>query len=125
MIKGVGIDLMDMSRIADDIPSDDAFIRKTFTEAERTEMSAWPDRHEYICSRFSVKEAVFKSLGRDGDDFSMTDIEILADDLGRPVATLTGTTADLASAAGISNVLVSISFDGNLVTSLAIADGTT
>lgn len=123
MIKGVGIDLMDMNRVSRETPSDDAFVRKVFTEAERVELSLHPDSHEYLCSRFSMKEAVYKSLGRDGDDFVMTDIEILADDTGRPVAKLLGRSLELAREAGISNVLVSVSFDGNLVTSVAVADG--
>lgn len=124
MIKGVGIDLMNMDRVPGDMSLDDAFIHRVFTEAERAELASHADMHEYVCSRFSMKEAVFKALGRNGDDFSMSDIEILADGIGRPMVTLLGTTAELAKVAGISSVLVSISFDGNLVTSLAVADGT-
>lgn len=123
MIKGVGIDLMNMDRIPREMSPDDAFIRKVFTKAERIELSASSDQHEFICSRFSMKEAVFKSLGRDADDFSMTDIEILEDAIGRPTVSLLGKTAELAQVAGISRVLVSISYDGNLVSSLAVADG--
>lgn len=124
MIKGVGIDLMNMDRIAGGMPPDDAFIRRVFTEAERIELATHADPHEYVCSRFSAKEAVFKSLGRDPDDFSMADIEILANGIGMPMVELRGKTASLARAVGISRVHVSISFDGNLVTSLAVADGT-
>lgn len=124
MIRGVGIDLMNMDRISRDMPSDDAFIRRVFTEAERKELASHADPNEYICSRFSTKESVFKCLGADADDFSMTDIEILVDGFGKPVAALHGKVAARAQVSGVSQVLVSISFDGNLVTSVAIADGT-
>lgn len=123
MIKGVGIDLMSMDRISRDMPLDDAFIRRAFTGKEREELASCDDPHEFICSRFSTKEAVFKSLGRDGDDFRMTDVEILEDPTGAPRVELCGVTAEMARSAGIFNVLVSISYDGNLVISVAVADG--
>lgn len=123
MIRGVGIDLMDMRRISSDMSPDDAFVRRVLTPSEREEQSVHGNPHEYLCSRFSMKEAVFKALGQEGDDFSMTDIEILADEIGRPIATLLGKAAQRAHVAGICNVLVSISYDDNLVTSIAVADG--
>ena len=124
MIRGVGIDLMDMGRIPSDMSPDDAFVRRILTPSERAEQRTHGNSHEYLCSRFSMKEAVFKALGQDGDDFSMTDIEILADGIGRPVARLLGKAAQRAQAAGIRDVLVSISYDDNLVTPVAVADGT-
>lgn len=123
MIRGVGIDLMDMRRIPSDMPPDDAFVRRVLTPLEREEQDTHGYPHEYLCSRFSMKEAVFKALGQESDDFSMTDIEILADEIGRPIAKLLGKAAQRAQVAGICNVLVSISYDDNLVTSIAVADG--
>lgn len=124
MIKGVGIDLMNMDRISEDISLDDAFIRKTFTEAELDELKSRKDRHTYLCTRFSMKEAIFKTLGRDGDSFAMTDIEVLCDELGRPTVKLLGKSKELAEKSGISEIFVSVSYDGNLVTSFAVAQGT-
>lgn len=123
MVKGVGIDLMDMRRISRDMPLDDAFIRHVFSDAERDSIVSSECAHRHICSRFSAKEAVFKSLGREGDGFSMAEVEILIDEIGRPIVNLTGLTAELAQAAGIADIFVSISFDGGFVTSVAVADG--
>ena len=123
MVKGVGIDLMDMHRISSELSMDDSFIRKTFTEAERAELYSRIDTHEYLCTRFSLKEAVFKSLDCDGDWFQMTDIEILTNSFGKPCVHLHGDAKAYANRASIETVHVSLTYDDNFVASVAVADG--
>jgi len=77
-----------------------------------------------LSGRFAVKEAVMKCLGtgwRGGIEW--TDIETLADPLGRPLCTLRGKTAELARTLGIGQVQVSISHAGEyaLATALGLA----
>lgn len=60
MIKGIGIDTVEISRIAKSltIPS---FLTSTFTPGEIANQHG--NREEYYATRFACKEAVFKALG--------------------------------------------------------------
>lgn len=72
-------------------PSKDKFASRILTEQE---YAAWirlqPRRAlEYICGRFAAKEAIVKALGCGiGATVGFKDIEVLPDERGKPVSTL-------------------------------------
>ena len=74
-----------------------------------------------LSGRFAAKEAILKTLGTGWrGDLRWTDIEILADELGKPVVTLHGATARLAESLGIRQILLSISHTDEHATASAI-----
>ena len=121
MIAGVGVDFMRIDRIAADLPMDDPFVRRGFTQAERTELEARSDKRVFLASRFAAKEAVFKSLNVSGNAIPLQDVEIMKDDKGKPVVHLFGAAAQAAARQGIESVLVSLSYEKEYVLAFAVA----
>jgi holo-[acyl-carrier protein] synthase len=103
----VGVDLIDNVRIARAIERHgEQFYNRFLTLAERAYCG---DRIERIAARIAAKEAVAKALGTGIGDVSWRDIEILADDRGRPILVLYGAGARLAEALGIIDWDISLS----------------
>lgn len=70
---------------------------------------------DFLAGRFAAKESVSKSLGLGiGRGYSFTDIEILSDNLGKPVVYLRGS---------LSNIEVSISHSRDNAMAVSIRKG--
>ncbi|WP_409273158.1 holo-ACP synthase [Neobacillus sp. SCS-31] len=93
MIKGIGIDLIEIGRIRELIEKQVRFPDRILTGREKEEYSLLPDgrRAEYLAGRFAAKEAFAKALGTGiGTSLSFQDIEITKDALGKPYFALPG-----------------------------------
>ena len=75
MIVGIGNDIIEIERIEKAI-SKEGFKNKIYTQRE--------NRTETYAGTFSAKEAISKAIGTGVREFSLTDLEILNDDLGKP-----------------------------------------
>ena len=123
-VVGHGIDLVEIGRISRMLDEHEArFVERCFTARELQHADAAPrKRLERLAGRFAAKEAILKALGtgwRDG--IAWTDMEILPDTLGRPVLTLSGQAASIASRKNIGDWNISISHTGTLAIASAIA----
>ncbi len=108
MIVGIGLDLIETARMEKSIKSD-AFLRKIFTRQEVAYCSGKPHPAQSFAARFAAKEAFLKALGtgwRNGIGFS--EIEILPDELGKPVVKLTGKAQDVTASRGVIQIFVSL-----------------
>ena len=124
MIVGVGVDLLRRDRLASALLLDDsAFVRKTYTAAERVEAASQPVPADYFISRFCAKEAVFKALGADPQHARLSDIEILRSSCGQLIVTLHGELGRQASERGIARVHLSLTYETDHVLSFAVAEG--
>lgn len=83
---GIGNDIIEINRIEKAIKKIN-FITKVFTENEIKLFEIKGNRAEFFAGRFAAKEAVSKALGTGFREFSLTDIEILNDSLGKPYVT--------------------------------------
>lgn len=88
-ILGLGNDIVEISRIERAILKK-GFLEKVFTEKEIELMKSKGNRVESYAGRFSAKEAISKAFGTGVRGFKLTDIEILNDDLGKPIVSLKG-----------------------------------
>ncbi|EEB09746.1 fatty acid synthase alpha subunit Lsd1 [Schizosaccharomyces japonicus yFS275] len=115
---------VDVELIAAINVSNDTFLERNFTEAERSYCSSTPNPQASYAGRWSAKEAVFKSLGVKGQGAgaSLKDIEIVASESGAPTVQLHGAAKEAADNAGVKNVSVSISHDDIQSVSVAIAE---
>ena len=120
MIQGVGTDLCQIERIACALENP-RFIERIYTAAERKRLeNLCPERrHERAAGIFAAKEAVAKALGTGFTGFSFADVEILADERGKPVVQLYRGAAQIASGAAIH---LSISHDNGMALAFAIAE---
>ena len=80
---GIGNDIIEINRIEKAIKKAN-FITKVFTENEIKLFEIKSNRAEFFAGRFAGKEAVSKALGTGFREFSLTDIEILNNELGKP-----------------------------------------
>ena len=83
MIVGIGNDIIEIERIEKAI-SKESFKIKIYTQRELENIEKRGDRVETNAGIFSAKEAISKAIGTGVREFSLTDLEILNDDLGKP-----------------------------------------
>ncbi|HCE31910.1 holo-ACP synthase [Fusobacterium sp.] len=83
MIVGIGNDIIEIERIEKAI-SKESFKNKIYTQRELKNIQKRGNRTETYAGIFSAKEAISKAIGTGVREFSLTDLEILNDDLGKP-----------------------------------------
>lgn len=118
MIRGIGLDLCGIGRIAGAIEKE-RFLRRVYTERERSRILAASGtrRGELAAGLFAAKEAVAKALGTGFNGFGPADIEITPDPGGCPTCTLYHRAAELL---GDGRVWVSITHDSGMAAATAI-----
>ncbi|OIH96242.1 holo-ACP synthase [Curtobacterium sp. MCBA15_001] len=95
------------------------YLSRLFTPRERADTGDDPER---LAARFAGKEAVVKLLRPSrSDPVPLHDVAIVLDEHGAPVVELTGTAAELAAAAGIEDIAVSLSHERGLALASAVA----
>lgn len=87
-IYGIGTDIIEISRIREAINRTSSFKRKVYTEKEIEYIEKKKEPYASYAGRFAAKEAVSKALGTGVRGFSLSDVEILNDELGKPTVTL-------------------------------------
>ena len=112
MIKGIGIDLVDKSRIKD-IRSKHGirFENKILSLKELEELSERNDSKKisYLSNNFACKEACSKVLGKGfSNGVQFKDIEVLRNSSGGPFINLHGEASAMANDLEINNIHVSI-----------------
>ncbi|MFM9328209.1 holo-ACP synthase [Paenibacillus mesotrionivorans] len=92
MIRGIGMDLVEISRVQSFMEgqSGDRFVSRVLTAGEQMLVSERKNRAaEFVAGRFAAKEAVVKALGTGiGATVGLHDIEVLPDPSGKPVVNL-------------------------------------
>ena len=83
MIVGIGNDIIEIKRIEKAI-SKEGFKNKIYTQRELENIKKRGNRAETYAGVFSAKEAISKAIGTGVREFSLTNLEILNDDLGKP-----------------------------------------
>ncbi len=86
MIYGIGNDLLEISRMEKSMESE-RFMAFSFSAAERTLFS---DKPVKLAGCFAAKEALSKALGTGVRGFSLDEISVLRDELGKPYFVFTG-----------------------------------
>ena len=111
VIYGIGIDIIEVSRIEKQISSERKRFREIlFSENEIKYCDDKKSKAQNYAARFAAKEAFLKAIGtglRDG--LNWKNIEILNDELGKPEIVLHGKAKKIIKENGISNINVSLS----------------
>ena len=109
MIIGIGIDIIEISRIKDAIIRQ-SFVQRVFTVGEQQYCeSRGVQKAASYAARFAGKEAVMKAFGTGLAGGTLQDIEILLNDKGCPHVQLSGQFATLAKEMGVSAIHISLS----------------
>ena len=109
MIIGLGMDLVELSRIESSISKyENRFLERILSTEE---LNTLPEKQKltYTAGRFAAKEACVKALGTGfSDGVSFQDITITNNNAGAPQLSLTGKAAEIASALGVKNIHITI-----------------
>jgi len=109
MITGLGIDIVEVERIAEKIAKDNGFRELVFSANEIAYCESKTHKYEHYAARFAAKEAFFKALGTgwpEGTAFN--EVEIVNDEQGKPEIKLLGLTHTTIGALGNFNIMVSL-----------------
>lgn len=116
MIRGVGIDVVDIARFVDTLTRTPALAGRLFTAAELALPAA------SLAARFAAKEALAKSLGAP-EGLRWHDVEIPASLGLPPQVRVRGTVAAAAHALAVARFELSLSHDAGIASAIVIACG--
>ena len=121
MIVGIGNDITECARIGAVLEKHgQVFLDHLLTEREQ---AAGGGRLEYYAGRWAAKEAIAKALGCGiGARCSFTDIEILNDESGKPLASLSGAAQRTAAELNVGRIHLSISHEKNYAAAVAVLE---
>ena len=123
MIKGTGIDIVEISRIQKSL-NNKKFINRIFTQQEQAYCNSRNIlRASSYAARFAAKEAVVKAFGTGMRGGSWQDIEVVVDDRGAPHIKLHGYFAYSATKRKIYNIFLSLSHSKEYAIAQAILEG--
>ncbi|MDO5291644.1 MAG: holo-ACP synthase [bacterium] len=104
MIIGIGMDMIENERVLKALQNPH-FIERYFSAKEQELIQH--DKGK-AAGNYAVKESVAKSFGTGFRHFSLCDIEVLRDELGKPYVNLFGEAKRIADELGIDVIHVSI-----------------
>jgi len=114
-----GIDAIEPARIAALIARrGERFLGRVFTPAER---AICRERPASLAARYAAKEAVSKALGTGIGLVAWREIEILENELGRPVLVLHGAAAARAAHLGLRHWSVSLTHLADVALAMVVA----
>ena len=120
MIRGLGIDLMDVERIQNALERHPRFLARVYSPAEQEAIAQ--RGAETAAGYFAAKEAVAKALGVGFRDFTTRDISVEPDALGRPAVQLSGGALNRLHKLGAQNVMISITHTGGFAAAVAVIE---
>ena len=113
----VGVDLIEIPRIARALERYPGFRERCFTDAERAYCDSKPNPPQHYAARFAGKEAVGKALGS-GVRFTWREIEIAG--RPKPSVRLSGRTAAAAERIGAGRIELSMTHSRGIAAAVAI-----
>ncbi len=124
MIIGVGCDIAEHDITeALNWQSDSNILKRVFSQAELTLYENQKNK-EFLVGRFAAKEAVLKCLGTGMQDgISLTDVQILQRESGKPIIEVQGEVKKISNHLGIESWHISISHCSDYSFAFVVAEG--
>lgn len=117
---GLGIDAVDVGRIASALKRTPAMADRLFTPGERAYCQGHRNMYERFAVRFAAKEAGMKALGVGIGAVGWHDFEVVSQASGAPLLVVTGRAESRASAAGGSTWMVSLTHTSTLAQAIVV-----
>ncbi|WP_404296994.1 holo-ACP synthase [Halomonas sp.] len=125
MILGIGTDIARVERFERALTRHgERLALRLLGERERERLRGHPSPAAFMAKRFAAKEAFVKALGtglRLG--IRWTEVQVTNDALGRPSLLLSGKANELAMAAGVRAIHLSISDEASLAIAFVVLEG--
>lgn len=126
MIVGLGLDLVDIPRIAELLASKgERAETRLFTPGEVAYARARAEPARHYAARFAAKEAAYKALAGSeaARGISWRDVEVVVEWDGRPRLALHGRAADRAAALGVVRVHVTLTHADQMAGAVVVLEG--
>lgn len=121
---GVGVDVVEVERIARAAARHPRFAARILSEAELRRFGSFRGqerRTSFLAGRFAAKEAVMKALGQGMGRVRWRDVAVINGPTGKPEAFLADTALRAAGRLGVTKVLVSVSHSRQTAVAVAVA----
>lgn len=123
MIAGLGIDIIEVERIAAKIGRESGFRELVFSKNEIDYCETKKNKFQHYAARFAAKEAFFKALGTGWlEGTSFNELEITNTDTGKPELVLLGSTINTIGMLGIVKISVSLSHIKTMASAVVIIE---
>jgi len=124
MIIGIGIDIIEVDRIAESYKRfGERFLKRILKPEEIEYCLSNKNPAPFIASRFAVKEAVSKAFGTGiGSKLGWQDIEVKKEPSGKPYVVLHGNGIKLMEELRAKKLHISISHTENYATAVAVLE---
>ncbi len=121
MVKGIGVDIIEITRIRRGIErGGDLFLEKVFTPREIAYCKARQNAYQHYAARFAAKEAVSKALSTGwAGEFRWKDVEVMNDPSGQPRIAFSGKLRETLDGA---SVFVSLSHSDSHVVAMVVIE---
>ena len=113
----VGLDLIEIERVARALQRHPRFIERCFTEEERSYCLSRRNPAQHFAARFAGKEAIGKALGC-GSEWMWRDIGIGG--RPKPAVTLSGRPAEFAARLGATAIDLSMTHSKGMAAAVAV-----
>jgi holo-[acyl-carrier protein] synthase len=121
VIEGLGVDIVEIGRMAAALKRHPAMKERLFSDGERAYCDGRNRPEVHYALRFAAKEAVLKALGTGFSGMSFRDVEVVRDGAGRPQPVLHGRAAEAAEAMGVAEMHLSLSYTHTTAVASAVA----
>jgi holo-[acyl-carrier protein] synthase len=122
VILGVGVDIVDISRVRKSVEdSGERFLKKVFTEAEREYCLKRRDPYPSLAARFAAREALIKALPASGG-LSLTDMEVVLSEEKKPGFRITEKLGQALRADGITRVHLSLTHERTFAVAFVVLE---
>lgn len=122
MAAGIGVDMLEITRMERVIKRRPSFLKRVFTDEERAYCDSFARPAEHYAARFAAREAVLKALGTGfSQGIGVKDVSVKNDESGRPLAVLTGRAKEVARERGVQEIALSLSHTQEVAVANAVA----
>lgn len=125
MIRGIGIDLVEIERVRALLARHgDRARRRLFTPGELADCEERADPAECLAARLAAKEAALKALGvGKGPGLLWTDLETRRSESGQPIIELSGRAREYAERLGVTRATLSLSHEAGIACAMIVFEG--
>ena len=120
-LAGLGVDIIEISRMENVLARNPHFKERVFTQMERDYCESKPNPAAHYALCFAAKEAVFKALGTGFSGMGLNDVQVAHDSNGKPHAVLSGNALKLAEEQQVAEVFLSLSYTHTTGVASAVA----
>lgn len=122
MIKGVGIDAVDIERFRTSLARTPSMRERLFTEEELAYVAPKVDPVPSLAARFAAREAVMKAMGLGLGAFGFHEVWVTRAASGAPSLAITGRALELAVDRGITQWHLSLTHSALVAVAHVVAE---